>query len=219
MKKSKRLLSFSLCLVSIISLSPTAFAQSASVDPYVELRLSIYRQLEAQGTLYLYEHFENMFIPQNTTAITRNTQNWYAPNGGVLHYKYDWTYRDESGYVESTATYMDINTTNQYLADQFSTLKELLSFIFGAIIKNDTLQLLIAIYGGCTLIEDIYSRESIRKAGGYGRVGVVYDSISGVTSTVVVGWETYPMVTLNCDSAYNISAPYDISFISGTQHG
>ncbi|BAK99923.1 hypothetical protein OBV_27250 [Oscillibacter valericigenes Sjm18-20] len=39
----------------------------------------------------------------------------------------------------------------------------------------------------------------------YSKLSVVYDSISGGSSKVLLGWDTHPFVSLNWPGAYNVS--------------
>lgn len=186
--------------------------------PYAELKTSIYQQLKAQHKL---EHFELQLaalLPQenNTVRASRNTQSWYAPNGGVLCYMYDYTYRGENGYVATSTTYMAPTNTNAYLANDYGTVGSLISSITGiAVGKLATSIAMFEFLGGITpfftavsiagLAQAALVRKSIEDANRYSKLCVVYDSISGGYSKVLIGWDTHPTVTLDWPSAYNVS--------------
>ncbi len=130
---------------------------------------------------------------------------WNAPDGGVLRYSYDWTYRGESGYVDVNATYMDKETTNAFLANSYGTYGALVMGILGAVLGKTVAG---PYFTGLSIYQaanDSLTRYYIGEANGYGKVSAVYDSISGGSSVVVVGWDTYPTVELNRDDAYDIS--------------
>jgi hypothetical protein len=55
------------------------------------------------------------------------------------------------------------------------------------------------------LIETLSDSNIKDDANRYSKLSVVYDSISGGYSKVLVGWDTHPTVTLNWPSAYNVS--------------
>ena len=49
----------------------------------------------------------------------------------VVSYTYDWTYRNEKGYVANSTTYMAPEETNDYLANKFGTIGELITAVTG----------------------------------------------------------------------------------------
>lgn len=217
----KKMMSLALAMVMCMSLCVPAFAVESDpifTGPYAELKTSIYQQLKAQNKL---DHFELQLaalLPQEnkTTRASRNTQSWYAPNGGELCYMYDYTYRGEKGYVAASATYMAPNDTNAYLANDFGTVGSLVSGVTGIAVdqiskKIDMFEFLgdispyfttLSIVG---LAQNALERKSIDDADGYSKLCVVYDSISDEYSKVIVGWDTHPYVTLDWPSAYNVS--------------
>lgn len=207
----KKLFAMILAAAMCLSLCVPALALESTptfTGPYAELKTSIYRQLEAQNKL---EHFDLQLaaiIPQElgTSAKSRSATTWNAPNGGVLCYTYDWTYRDEDGYVENVTTYMTPSVTNAYLADDFGTLYALIAGVVSNGLSGlSTISPFITTVGIIGLAEDWLVKQSINNADRYGKLSVVYDSISGGTSTVLVGWDTHPTASLNWPSAYDVS--------------
>lgn len=217
MKKFKKFISLVLSCAMVLSLCIPAFAAETDpvfTGPYADLKTSIYQQLKAQNKL---DHFELQLaavLPQevSTQSTSRVTRSWNAPKGGVLCYTYDWTYRGESGYVAVSATYMDPNASNAYFAGAYGTVGALIEAIAGPVIgkipmlqfMGDLSPIFITI-GIAQAIQDLAVREHVRAAGGYGRLSVVYDSISGGESVVLLGWNDHPTITLDWDGAYNIS--------------
>lgn len=189
--------------------------------PYADIKATVYHQLKEQGML---EHFELQLaalIPQEseTASPYRYTNSWNAPNGGVLCYTYDWTYRGEDGYVACCRIYMDQNDTNAYLAGDFGSVGDLISAVADIGVSTlaskipmfsflGTLSSIFAAAEVVSLLEDIIARNSINNADGYAKLSVVYDSISGGYSKVLLGWDTHPTVTLDWPDAYNVSFDY-----------
>lgn len=217
MKKFKKFISLVLSCAIVLSLCIPAFASETDpvfTGPYADLKTSIYRQLKAQNKL---DHFELQLaalLPQeaSTQSTSRVTRSWNAPKGGVLCYTYDWTYRGESGYVAVSATYMDPNASNAYFAGAYGTVGALIEALAGIVVDKipmfaylEEFGILFAIISVAPAAENLTYRENVRAAGGYGRLSVVYDSISGGESVVLLGWNDHPTVTLDWDGAYNIS--------------
>ena len=215
MKKFKKFISLVLSCAIVLSLCIPAFAAETDpvfTGPYADLKTSIYRQLKAQNKL---DHFELQLaalLPQeaSTQSTSRTTRNWNAPNGGLLTYTYDWTYRGETGYVQSCTTYMNKAYTTAYMdgfGDDFGDLIEKVIKIKKALQGKvlDHIEAAILIAQLIQPAERFFSRNAIADANGYGKVSVVYDSISGGTSTVAYGWDTYPLVKLDWPDAYDVS--------------
>lgn len=217
MKKFKKFISLVLSCTIVLSLCIPAFAAENDpvfTGPYADLKTSIYRQLKAQNKL---DHFELQLaalLPQeaSTQSTSRVTRSWNAPKGGVLCYTYDWTYRGESGYVAVSATYMDPNASNAYFGGSYGTVGALIEAIAGVAVDNIPMFAFMGSFGKffaaigiAQAAQDLASRKSVESAGGYGRLSVVYDSISGGESVVLLGWSDHPTVTLDWDGAYNIS--------------
>lgn len=220
----KRALAFVLCVVMCLTLAIPAVAVESDpvfTGPYAELKASIYQQLKAQNKL---EHFElhlAALIPQEneTASVRRYTKSWNAPNGGELCYTYDWTYRNEKGYVANSTTYMAPEETNDYLANKFGTIGELITAVTGIAVGQLTEKIsMFAFLGDITpfftvisiagLAENALVRKSIEDANRYSKLSVVYDSISEGSSNVLIGWDTHPTVTLDWPDAYNVSFHY-----------
>ena len=208
----KKLTALFLAMVMCMTMSAPAFAVETMVedDPYAELKASIYRQLEAQNALHHYEIHVAALIPQesNVAPMSVTAGPWNAPDGGVLTYSYDWTYRDESGYVENEISYMDKNATLAYQAGEYGTWSALLFAVLGVAAGDTIFNPILGAMSIGDAGQTVASRLSIDAADGYGKVSVAYDSISGAESEVAVGWDTYPTVTLNWSSAYDISFQY-----------
>lgn len=215
MKKFKKFISLVLSCAIVLSLCIPAFAAETDpvfTGPYADLKTSIYQQLKAQNKL---DHFELQLaalLPQeaSTQSTSRTTRNWNAPNGGLLSYTYDWTYRGETGYVQSCTTYMNKADTTAYLDGYGDVYADLLEQVLG--VKKELLSkelsyvnALIFITKLATYAQRALSKSAIADANGYGKVSVVYDSISGGTSTVAYGWDTYPLVKLDWPDAYDVS--------------
>jgi hypothetical protein len=217
----KKIMSLALALVMCLTLAVPAFAVESDpvfTGPYAELKTSIYQQLKAQHKL---EHFELQLaalLPQEnkTTRAVSSTQSWYAPNGGELCYMYDYTYRGENGYVATSTTYMAPTDTNACLANKYGTVGSVISAATGiAVGKLSKKIAMFEFLGDITpafttlsvigILNDRLVRKSIDDADRYSKLCVVYDSISGGYSKVLVGWDTHPTVTLNWPSAYNVS--------------
>ena len=136
MKKFKKFISLVLSCAIVLSLCIPAFAAETDpvfTGPYADLKTSIYRQLKAQNKL---DHFELQLaalLPQETStqSTSRTTRNWNAPNGGLLSYTYDWTYRGETGYVQSCTTYMNKADTTAYLDGYGDVYADLLEQVLG----------------------------------------------------------------------------------------
>lgn len=220
----KKLTALFLAVVMCMTMSVPAFAVESDpvfTGPYAELKTSIYQQLKAQNKLEHFElHLAALNLEESETASVYSTSEdlgpWNAPSGGVLCYTYDWTYRGEDGYVANTITYMTPNETYAYLADDYGTLGKLISAITGiavgelaekiemfAFLKDITpIFVTLDIIG---LAEDVFVRASIDNADDYSKLSVVYDSISGQETKVLIGWDTHPTVTLNRTDAKHVS--------------
>ena len=203
-KLAKRTISIFILLALVISLTPSVFALEN--DPDRELRAEIYRQLEAQDALYMYDVFVEMLITDvqgnsDVSAYSNGSYSWNAPNGGVLHYKQDWTYRDESGYTEHISSYLDESKTDKFFAGKFGTLEAVIIGILGFVPDYG---FYIAGLGVASLFNDYVLKTQVDAAGGYIRIATVYDSISGKTSQVAAAWDTYSKVTLNNSKAYEV---------------
>lgn len=205
----KRLIS----IIVVVSVAMTFVTNGTAVDvvdPYAEIKAAIYQQLKAQNALHHYEIHVAEIVPDNSKVMLANaaTQSWNAPNGGALKYKYDWTYRDEEGYVYTETSYLDENGTDKLLAEEFGTWAELVGFGIGVATAKHWISPLVSGLSLLGIIEDIAIRTSIDNAGGYARVSVVYDSISCTTSTVTIGWDTHPTIFLVRGDAYDIEFEY-----------
>lgn len=209
---TKKLLSVMLSLAVFTTCVPAAFAMQAQPDdPYAELKEAIYRQLEAQGALQHYELHLAALIPQEDgiSPMSTSSRSWRAPNGGILCYTYDWTYRNEKGYVDSVQTYLDYAATTDLLNGELNTVDNLLSLFYPNPLDGiPILGQFWDIIGYTNFAMNMMARNSINQAGGYARISTVYDSISGGSSTTIVGWESYPTATLNRDDAYNVTFVY-----------
>lgn len=211
---SKKLLSLALALVMSLSLCIPAFAletssESKDTDPYAELYADIYNQLEAQNALYLYDDFVQMLVPANdnyypATRSTSNTSTSYdAPYGGVIHYFNDYTYQGDRGYKECTIVYMDKQDTKDYLADQYGNVGDLVGCVLGFV--PGWIPTVIGLASLSNVVTNIYSKKSIKAAGGYAKVSTIYDSISGSSPTVAVGWDNYSQIVMNDYTARDVS--------------
>lgn len=222
------LLVMTLCMTMCI---PSFASESDSVsDPvftgsYAELKASVYQQLKEQDKLEHFElHLEALGIGETETAMDNsrsvNSQSWNAPNGGVLSYTYDWTYRGESGYATNVISYMTPAMTDAYRLGDYHSLGEMIVGITGYVYSQLQKQIPAlkslftinpGIYGAfiaidiANLIEGAISESYINQADGYGKLSAVYDSISDASSKVLVGWDSHPTVTLNRSDAYNVS--------------
>ncbi|MCU6790458.1 Uncharacterised protein [uncultured Butyricicoccus sp.] len=194
------LLCFSLSLLSM----PFAFAANESIDPYAELKESVYNQLKAQNALGHYEFHIAALIPEESSIYASQAQRWYAPSGGVLSYQYDLKYQLDEGYVQNVVTFCDKEDTLKLMAGEFGTIKSVVLAVLGVVPEYIFSKLLLSA-GIAQAYLDAYARKDIEDAGGYGKCSVIYDSISGGTSTVIAGWHTYPYAELNYSSAYDVS--------------
>lgn len=198
----KKLFSFVLSVIMLVTMLPINAMGTEINDPYADLRESIYIQLDAQDALHLYDHFITILVPDSQTNARSTNTTWTAPNSGVLSYTYDYTYRGEDGYVNSIICYMDINDANAYLAGEYFSHGDVVMLLLGYI--PGYVSGLISLMGAVSIGERALARSSIDNAGGYGKLASVYDSISGTSTSVIVGWDNYPTVSLNNSSAYNI---------------
>lgn len=215
----KKLLSFIMCIVLCLGYSLPSFAAESDpvfTGPYAEIKASIYQQLKAQGKL---EHFELQvaaLIPDDNEIVStyREAESWVAPNGGVLTYTYDWTYRGEDGYVANCVTHMTPSQTNEYLGGSFGNIGALIKELTGLGVSQLSRIPMFEFLAGITPvfatfsiidgINDTLVRASIDNADGYGKVSVVYDSISDGYSKVICGWDTHAIVTLDYPGAYYV---------------
>lgn len=209
---TKKLFSVMLSLAVFTACVPAAFAaQSQPDDPYAELKESVYRQLEAQGALQHYELHLAELIPQEDgiSPMSTSSRSWRAPKGGILCYTYDWTYRNEDGYVDSVQTYLDHAATTELLNGKLNTADNLLGLFYPN--PFDGIPILGQFWSILSYTDfamNMMARNSINQAGGYARISTVYDSISESGSTIITGWDSYPVATLNRDDAYNVTFVY-----------
>ena len=224
----KKLTARLLAVVMCMTLCIPAFATESDpvfTGPYAELKASVYQQLKAQNKLEHFElHLAALNLVEDETASVYSTSadamTWNAPNGGVLTYAYDWTYRGESGYVATTTTYMNVAQTNAYRSNKHESLFKLIEAVTGIAIDKlaEKISLfesmkkeVLAIYSTLNIIglaEDALVEASINDADGYSKLSAVYDSISDGYSKVLIGWDTHPTVTLDWPDAYNVSFNY-----------
>lgn len=54
------------------------------------------------------------------------------------------------------------------------------------------------------VVTNIYSKKSIQAAGGYAKVSTIYDSISGCSPTVAVGWNNYSEIVMDYNNARDV---------------
>lgn len=225
MLMKKKILSLFLCLAMCLPLSVPAFAAESEpvfTGPYAEMKTSIYRQLKAQDMLEHFDIYLSALIPSETetNSVSRASRTWTSSSGGVLCYNYDMTYHGDTGYAAVSISHMNVARTNEYLAGKFVDAGALISSLTGiAISKLSSKIAMFSFLGSAvtstftaiSIIEaanDILAKESIEDADGYSMLTVAYDSISGKKSTILLGWDDHPTITLNQTSAYNVSFNY-----------
>ena len=194
-----------ICLF-VSSFSVVVYAEE-TVDLYALEREMIYSQLEAQNALHLYDHFVNILIPTTSDSsdqgIRANGFPYSAPNGAVLGYKYDYTYRGEDGFVYSVINYMLPDNTAAYFRGDSPTVGSIVYDVIGSYPSAFSFMFdYFALVSGAELIQAGWSVEA---ADGYGKICTAYDSISDSAPTVVVGWADHPTVVAPRSDAYEIT--------------
>lgn len=208
MKKTALRKVISMVLLFAMALPMTLSAAAIENDPYQDVRTAIYVQLKAQNALHMYDEFEALLIPSTNDGIqvasssAQAASSWYAPKGGVLHFKRDFTYQMEYGYTDHCITFMTPQQTTQYFSNQFGTLGSLILTVAGLIPKG--VGLVFTGIGLSQLALDVNAKYTVEKAGGYGRLAAIYDSISGGTPVVMTGWTEHPTVSVGFSDAYDI---------------
>ena len=89
------------------------------------------------------------------------------------------------------------------MAGNFGTIRAVIIGVLG-FVPEYVFSKLLAAAGLASAYQDYYARKSVEEAGGYARCSVIYDSISGGTSTVISGWDTRPYAELDYSSAYDV---------------
>ena len=222
----KKLTALFLALVMCMTMSAPAFAvESTSVAAMEKaahedaIRAEIMRQLEAQDAVHLYDAFEAIFLPDETSqtyGTYANTVRYYAPDGGSTYFTRPYTYRGENGTYTYLIHHLDAEAT-QLLLEDINSEMELIQFLDGLYglwgnITNPfsipTIQDMLADAGKEYLIKMKilaldFSADLIHEANDYARVVTVEGSIDGSYATVAAGWEDYPYAVIDYNDAEN----------------
>lgn len=224
-KQLKKFFSFLLSLCIMFNSAYTVFAtetansQSASSITEQEIQAKVnqkkqitynlvYSQLKEQNALELLDVYEKILYPmieaevaneygqKSTTAGT----SYYAPNGGLLQYKFssggDYTTEVAITGLDYDNSYYFVLSNSQFTV--FNVVQTILGFIPNAGYFASALFTMTSAVSGA-------AKSDILAAQGYALTINTYNSPSGAKASVVTGWTDRFRLTVTTSGAYDIN--------------
>lgn len=224
----KRIVSIILALSLCMGLSVPAFAAdsnqsiervtSAQIEAEVQAEKerifdSVYRQLEEQSALSMYDIYKAELSPMIETSVRarynvenvtqgatpRTISHHYFPYGGIVSYSSKVTGADV------LTVYMDYDTTYHYiLTGSFTALDVIETALSYVPVIGNSFSLLSTVR---TIANEVAKRD-IAAAGGYGYILNITDPMSGIEPSILLGWDNYPYGNSNADTQTNIKTVF-----------
>lgn len=211
MKKFKKFISLVLSCAIVLSLCIPAFAaETGSTTNTQDLKDSIYRQLESQNALDLYDDFIRILIPNENASHQgfstygdedeRPTKK--ALYGGHVYYSYTEGYETK----EVSMTCLDFNNSYYYILseDIGYNLNDITMDLLGFLPLAGTSSGLFSL-GQVTRRIDSEAKRIIRdETNGYAMITMVYNKSTQANAVVLTGWRNHPWMLVDVVNPKNV---------------